>query len=150
MLLISTVVDSVDPVKLLFVFSSLSNWRECGKDTHRCFLSAPTKDNKSRPDRPSISVVSDQQGPTTPSSTPDQGQRTEPASAGSKGAVAVVGEEDQSTPGNEQEGHRGRNKILNGSLVVETYLWRSAQFGKPVLQVATTGVKGALFSVPPG
>ena len=153
--LASAVVDSVEPVELLFVLSSLSNWREGGKDTHRCYLSAPTKENKSRgplsPCRPSvsISVVFDQQGPTTPSSTPDQGQHAEPACAGSKGA-AVAGEEDQPTPGTEHEGYKGRDKILNGSLVVETYSWRSVQFGEPVLQMATTGVKGALFSVPPG
>lgn len=145
-------MDSVEPVEFLFVFSSLSNWREGGKDTHRCYLSAPIKNNRSRafsPYRPSvsISVVSDQQVPTTPSSTPDQGQRTEPASAGSKG-LAV--DEGRSTPGPEQEGRRGRNKILSGSLVVETYSWRSVQFGDPVLQMATTGVKGALFTVPPG
>lgn len=152
---VSAVVDSVEPVDLLFVFTSLSNWREGGKDTHR-YLSAPIKNHRScafSPYRPSvsISVVSDQQGPTTPSSTPDQGQRTEPASAGSMAGKGVAaGEEGQSTPGPEHEGRKGRNKILNGSLVVETYSWRSAQFGDPVLQMATTGVKGALFSVPPG
>jgi hypothetical protein len=144
-------MDNVKPVDLTFVFSSLSNWREGGKDTHRCYLSGPMKNNRSRvfsPHRPSVSIsaVSDQPGPTSPSSTPDPGQHTEPASGSTVSKCAATGEEGQSTPGTEH----GRSKILNGSLVVETYSWRSAQFGEPVLQIATTGIKGALFPVPPG
>lgn len=153
----SAVVDSATSVDLLFVFASLSNWREGGRDTHRCHLSAPIKNRSSRafsPYRPSvsISVVSDQQCTLSPSSTPDQGgQSGEPPSSGSVAASKGMAEDGGGgAPAPEQEVQRGRNKILCGSLVMETYSWRSAQFGEPVLQISTTGVKGSLFSLPPG
>ena len=135
-------MDSPNPIDLIFVFSSLSNWREGGKDTHRCHLSAPINthmSNRFSHYRPSISVSVVSERPLTPSSTPDT---TLPVDGVSKG------EESQTAEGG--EARRGRNKVLCGSLVVETYCWSSMQFGDPVLQISTTGVKGATFVLPPG
>lgn len=141
-----TVVDSSYPISMHFVFSSLSNWREGGKDTHRCHLSAPTHTRglpqRSSHYRPSISIsAASDQHLTTPCSTPDTLQ---PMEAG--GEMLVL----EGSGGGEAKRAGGRNKILCGSLVVETSSWSSAQFGDPVLRVSTTGIKGALFSLPAG
>ena len=139
----------MSPVELLFVFSSLSNWREGGKDTHRCHLSGPVTKRPSRGAspayRPSIAVsgMSDHRRPSSPSSTPDT-------------LLPPVEQAEENTSIVEREGGGsatrgdGTTKVLSGSLVMETYSWRTARFGSPVLQVSTTGVKGAVFSLPAG
>ena len=138
------VVDSDKPVELLLVFSALSNWREGGQDTHRCHLPTPIKSHYSRMSSPggggrpsiSVSLVSDQQQRSaSPSSIP------EPIS------VEVNSTHESDPPQRRKE---GRNKVLSASLVMEIYSWRNAQFGEPVLQVSTTGVKGATYSIPEG
>lgn len=150
MMLISfptSVVDSPDPINLLFVFTSLSNWREGGKDTHRYPLSGPSSKHLSQGfnlNGPSISVsaVSDLR-PMTPSSTQDPLQPAETGSGPAKGDEVFISAEGG-------EVRQGKSKVLCGSLVVETYSWMSTQLGDPVLQISTTGIKGEELSLPPG
>ena len=145
------VVDSTSPVELLFVFSSLSNWREGGKDTHRFQLSRPSSHPPRRGSSPAyrptvaVSVMSDQQRPPTPS-TPSTLHPTEENTSMIEGEGGGVSSRRVSSAMRRSI----IGKILPGNLVMETYSWRTARFGDPVLQVATTGINGATFSLPAG
>ena len=138
-------------MELLLVFSSLSNWRENGRDTHRCHVPGPTSNRPSRGFSPAsyrpaiaIPILSDQRQ-FTPCSTPDT---LFPVEQTEETASVVEGESSRGASAGSKRA--GMSKILSGSLVMETYSWRTAKFGDPVLLMSTTGVKGAVFSLPAG
>ena len=122
-------VDSVDPVELLFVFSSLSNWREGDKDTNLC---TPSKQVSA------CSPTTSPEGTQPPVS--EQKITIDHISDGAKSDSSLV----------ENELQKMKKHILPGRLVVQTYCWRTVQFGDPVLQISTTGTKGAELPLPPG
>ena len=130
-----TVIDSVDPVDLQFVFTSLSNWREGGKDTKIHPSSStnivPTLQFDQAAVSPSVSYA--------PLSVTEQQQKQVaelmPAIDKSELSVPSCGEV---------------KRVLPGSLVMETYSWKTVQFGEPVLRISTTGTKGTILSLPPG
>lgn len=132
--MIFVVVDSVNPVELLFVFSSLSNWREGDRDTSS---STPTN----------LPLMVGHRSTTTPStSSPDENQVSEHKMATDH--ISDGAKSDSSL--SESEMQKRRRCILPGRLVVQTHSWRTVQFGDPVLRISTTGTKGATIRLPPG
>ena len=152
-------MDNVEPTELLFIFSSLSNWKEGGKDTH-VFTPPRYPPGSNIADAPQVHVVV---SPVSPAATatahhsPHQATSTTP----NHQALTLSSMQPQNSSSAEQQsmdfGVKGdlevqqrRRTILCGSLVVETYSWQTVQFGNPVLRVNTTGTQGHLVSLPPG
>ena len=152
-------MDNVEPTELLFIFSSLSNWKEGGKDTH-VFTPPRYPPGSNTADAPQVHVAVSPVSPAAANHSPHQATFTTP----NHQALTLSSMRPQNSSSTEQQstglGVKGdksdlevqqrRRTILCGSLVVETYSWQTIQFGNPVLRVNTTGTQGHLVSLPPG
>ena len=152
---IIAVVDSVDEVTLLFVFSSLSNWREGDKDTNLYTSSDFTSSCSTPinlPAHSSIAFSASLEKTKFPASNSSQAVSKVTTDSDAKVAKPAA-DPNYGAPssGSSLAGAQEKKQyILPGRLVVQKFSWRTVQFGDPVLRISTTGTKGVAITLPPG